>query len=141
MTSKTKKLIILNIPYAVFGLLATKLGEGWRLAQGANASEKLLHCIEGLTAAFQSPLPSFVPFDLLIGIILGCLLKLIVVAKGKNAKKFVVDIDTAELAKPTVKPDLTICCSAAEFIRAWVERIMDCRHPDWLAWCEGMRRK
>ena len=88
MTSKTKKLIILNIPYAVFALLATKLGEGWRLAQGANASEKLLHCIEGLTAAFQSPLPSFVPFDLLIGIILGCLLKLIVVAKGKNAKKF-----------------------------------------------------
>ena len=88
MTSKTKKLIILNIPYAVFALLATKLGEGWRLAQGANASEKLLHCIEGLTAAFQSPFPSFVPFDLLIGIILGCLLKLIVVAKGKNAKKF-----------------------------------------------------
>lgn len=88
MTSKTKKLIILNIPYAVFALLATKLGEGWRLAQGANASEKLLHCIEGLTAAFQSPLPSFVPFDLLIGIILGCLLNLIVVAKGKNAKKF-----------------------------------------------------
>ena len=88
MTSKTKKLIILNIPYAVFALLATKLGEGWRLAQEANASEKLLHCIEGLTAAFQSPLPSFVPFDLLIGIILGCLLKLIVVAKGKNAKKF-----------------------------------------------------
>ena len=88
MTSKTKKLIILNIPYAVFALLATKLGEGWRLAQGANASEKLLHCIEGLTAAFQSPLPSFVPFDLLIGIIFGCLLKLIVVAKGKNAKKF-----------------------------------------------------
>ena len=88
MKTKMKKLIILNIPYALFGLLATKLGEGWRLAEGANASEKLLHGIEGLTAAFQSPVPSFVPFDLLIGILLGCLLKLIVVVKGKNAKKF-----------------------------------------------------
>ena len=88
MKTKMKKLIILNIPYALFGLLATKLGEGWRLAEGANASEKLLHGIEGLTAAFQSPVPSFVPFDLLIGILFGCLLKLIVVVKGKNAKKF-----------------------------------------------------
>ena len=60
---------------------------------------------------------------------------------GKNAKKVVVDIDPAELAKPTVKPDLTICCSAAEFIRAWAERNMDCHHTDWLAWCERMRSK
>ncbi|MBO5567847.1 MAG: hypothetical protein J6A79_02715 [Clostridia bacterium] len=44
--------------------------------------------IEGLTAAFQSPLPSFVPFDLLIGILFGCLLKAAVTIKGKNAKKF-----------------------------------------------------
>ena len=86
--AKLKKLLILNLPYFLFGLYATKLGEAWRLAEGANASEKLLHGIEGLTAAFQSPVPSFVPFDLLIGILFGCLLKLIVVVKGKNAKKF-----------------------------------------------------
>ena len=85
---KLKKLIIMNIPYVLFALLATKLGEGWRLAEGANASEKLLHGIQGLTAAFQSPFPSFVLFDLLIGILFGCLLKLIVSVKGKNAKKF-----------------------------------------------------
>lgn len=60
---------------------------------------------------------------------------------GKNAKKAVVDIDPAELSKPTVMPDLAICCSAAEFIRAWSERSMDCHHPEWLAWCEGMRSK
>ena len=35
---KIKKLIIMNIPYVLFGLLATKLGESWRLAEGANAS-------------------------------------------------------------------------------------------------------
>ena len=85
---KLKKLIILNIPYFIFGLLATNLGEAWRLAEGANASEKLLHGIQGLTAALQSPLPSFQPFDLLVGAVFGVALKLIVKAKGKNAKKF-----------------------------------------------------
>jgi type IV secretion system protein VirD4 len=85
---KFKKLIILNIPYVIFGLLATNLGEAWRLAEGANASEKLLHGIQGLTAALQSPLPSFQPFDLLVGAVFGVALKLIVKAKGKNAKKF-----------------------------------------------------
>jgi len=85
---KLKKLIILNIPYVIFGLLATNLGEAWRLAEGANASEKLLHGIRGLTAALQSPLPSFQPFDLLVGAVFGVTLKLIVKAKGKNAKKF-----------------------------------------------------
>ena len=60
---------------------------------------------------------------------------------GKRAKKVVVDIDPAELAKPTVKPDLGICCSAATFIRAWAALNADCRRPEWLAWCEGMRRK
>ncbi len=85
---KLKKLIILNIPYVIFGLLATNLGEAWRLAEGANASEKLLHGIQGLTAALQLPLPSFQPFDLLVGAVFGIALKLIVKAKGKNAKKF-----------------------------------------------------
>ncbi len=85
---KLKKLIILNIPYFIFGLLATNLGEAWRLAEGANASEKLLHGIQGLTAALQSPLPSFQPLDLLIGTVFGVALKLIVKAKGRNAKKF-----------------------------------------------------
>ena len=60
---------------------------------------------------------------------------------GKLAKKIIVDIDPAELAKPTVRPDLAICCSAADFIRTWGTRDMDCRRPEWLAWCEEMRRK
>ena len=38
-----KKLLILNIPYAFIGLFATKLAEGWRLAEGADASQKFLH--------------------------------------------------------------------------------------------------
>ena len=85
---KIKKLIIMNIPYVLFGLLATKLGESWRLAEGANASEKLLHGIQGLTAALQSPLPSFHPFDLLIGAVFGIMLRMLVKIKDKDGKKF-----------------------------------------------------
>ena len=85
---KIKKLIIMNIPYVLFALLATKLGESWRLAEGANASEKLLHGIQGLTAALQSPLPSFHPFDLLIGAVFGIMLRMLVKIKGKDGKKF-----------------------------------------------------
>ena len=37
-----KKLILLNLPYILVGLFATNFGEAWRLAQGGNASEKML---------------------------------------------------------------------------------------------------
>lgn len=83
-----KKIIIPNIPYFLIGLYATKLGEAWRLAEGADASEKLLHIMDGLAAAFQSALPSFQPVDLLIGLLCGAALRLAVYLKGKNAKKY-----------------------------------------------------
>ena len=85
---KIKKLIILNLPYFLIGLFATKLGQTWRLAEGLSMSEKVLHIGDGFTVAFQNLLPSFAPFDLLIGILCGGLLKLAVVAKSKNAKKY-----------------------------------------------------
>ena len=33
-----KKLVLLNLPYLLMGLFATNLGEGWRMATGADAS-------------------------------------------------------------------------------------------------------
>ena len=61
MSDKLKKQLILNLPYVLIGLYATKLGEAWRLAEGADVSQKFLHLMDGFTAAFQSPLPSFHP--------------------------------------------------------------------------------
>lgn len=87
-SSKLKKKLILNLPYFLIGLYATKLGEAWRLAEGADASQKFLHLIDGFTAAFQSPLPSFHPSDLLIGLVIGCVLRLLVYEKSRNAKKY-----------------------------------------------------
>ena len=87
-TTRLKKLLILNMPYVVIGLYATKLGEAWRLAEGTDASNKFLHLMDGLSAAFRSPFPSLYPADLLIGIVVGCLLRLAVYEKGRNAKKY-----------------------------------------------------
>lgn len=87
-TTRLKKLLILNTPYVVIGLYATKLGEAWRLAEGTDAPNKFLHLMDGLSAAFRSPFPSLYPADLLIGIVVGCLLRLAVYEKGRNAKKY-----------------------------------------------------
>ena len=86
-TEKLKKQLILNLPYVLLGLLATKLGEAWRMA-GADASERLLHLADGLSLAFQSPWPSLQPQDLLLGIAVGAILRLLVFEKSRNAKKY-----------------------------------------------------
>lgn len=86
--NELKKKIILHIPYGIAGLLATNFGEAWRLAEGANASEKTLSLITTLGIAFSNPLPSFHPLDLMIGILCGAVLRFAVYMKGKNAKKY-----------------------------------------------------
>lgn len=88
MSKKTKRLLLLNVPYILFTLLGTKLGQAWRYAPGFGFSEKFLHLMEGMAAAFQTAMPSFQPFDLLIGVLFAAIVWLAVYIKGKNAKKF-----------------------------------------------------
>ncbi|MGO4970954.1 VirD4-like conjugal transfer protein, CD1115 family [[Clostridium] aminophilum] len=90
MNTKLKKKIILNLPYVLVGLFATNLGEAWRLAGGSNASQKVQSLVlDGIFGrAFSNPMPSLIPFDLLIGIVCGAALRLAVYIKGKNAKKY-----------------------------------------------------
>ena len=106
-----KKLLILNVPYVVIGLIATKLGQGWRLAEGINASEKVLNLMDGLSAAFQSILPSFHPVDLLVGLVVGAFLRLAVYTKAQNAKKYRKNVEygsarwgTSEDIRPFTDP-------------------------------------
>ncbi|WP_444642309.1 VirD4-like conjugal transfer protein, CD1115 family [Caproiciproducens sp. R1] len=111
MREKTKKLLLMNLPYLFVALLATKFGQAWRLAAGADASGKLLHLMDGLTAAFSSPLPSFYPADLGVGVLLAAALRLAVYVKGRNAKKFRKNVEygsarwgKAEDIKPYIDP-------------------------------------
>lgn len=88
MNNQAKKQLILHIPYVVLGLLATNFGEAWRLAEGSNASEKVLNLMTTLQTAFSNPLLSFHPFDLLIGLLCAMIFRIAVYMKGKNAKKY-----------------------------------------------------
>ena len=67
MTNKLKKTIISSVPYVFIGLFATKLGEAWRLTSGDELGTRILDLGDGFLEAMQSPLPSFYPFDLLVG--------------------------------------------------------------------------
>ena len=83
-----KKLLILNLPYLLMGLFATNFGEAWRMAQGADASAKMLSFFSTLPVALASWWPSLHPLDLLVGLCCGAGLRLAVYLKGKNAKKY-----------------------------------------------------
>ena len=88
MNQKVKKLLILNIPYLIIGLICTNVGEAWRIAEGVELGEKLLGFFTALGAAFANPLPSVHPFDLCIGIATGGMIRLAVYVRSKNAKKY-----------------------------------------------------
>ena len=85
---KLSKLLALYLPYVMIGLLATNLGEAWRLAVGEELGDKIVSLMGTLPAAFANPLPSLHPFDLFIGLCCGAGMRLAVYLKGKNAKKY-----------------------------------------------------
>ena len=88
MTPKLKKTLISNIPYLFVALLASKLGLAWRLAEGADTSEKMLDLFSTLATAFSTLMPSFHPFDLLVGFLVAVAFRFAVYSKSKNAKRF-----------------------------------------------------
>jgi len=89
MTQKQiKRILILALPYVIMGLVATNIGEAWRLATGSTSGEKIMSLMYTIPQAFGNPLPSFHPFDLLVGLCCGGGLKLAVYLRGKNAKKY-----------------------------------------------------
>lgn len=111
MNTKTKRLLILNIPYLFLALLFTKASQAWRLAAGYEVADKILNLMDGFELAFKNPLPSLYPKDLLFGIAVGVILRLAVYLKGKSAKKYRKGIEygsarwgKAEDIRPFVDP-------------------------------------
>ena len=88
MKIDVKKLIILNIPYAVLFYLADKVSWLYRHVDGEIAGMKLVNTFTNFKLAFQNPLPSFHLVDLLVGIAGALIFKAIVYYRSKNAKKF-----------------------------------------------------
>ena len=87
-TKKLTKLLALYLPYLLLGLVATNLGEAWRLAEGKELGDKIMSMMGTVPLAFANPLPSLHPLDLLVGLCCGAGLRLAVYLRGKNAKKY-----------------------------------------------------
>ena len=87
-TKKLTKLLALYLPYILLGLVATNIGEAWRLADGKELGDKIMAMMGTVPVAFANPLPSLHPLDLLVGLCCGAGLRLAVYLRGKNAKKY-----------------------------------------------------
>lgn len=162
ISDNTARLILEKIENAKAPLILT--GTGIRLG---NAEEELLQLIEKLkipvvtawnandTVAYADPhfvgMPGTVGTrsgnfavqncDLLLS--LGCRLNIRMIGYNhfdfaKNAYKIVVDIDSRELSKPTIKPDMPIHADVKQFIQALLKEKYtpnECHIP-WLKWCK-----
>ena len=87
-TRKLKKLIIKTIPYVAFSYVGNLIGFAYRTAEGNGFQEKLLPFMSNLDVAFARIFPSLHPFDLLIGLGLAGVMRLVLYVKSKNRKKF-----------------------------------------------------
>lgn len=84
--------------------------------------------------------------DVLIS--LGCRMNLRMIGYNhfdfaKNAFKIVVDIDSRELYKPTVRPELPIHADVYDFLSAMLDRDYAPieRHDKWRSWCRNLLLK
>jgi acetolactate synthase-1/2/3 large subunit len=68
-------------------------------------------------------------------------------AFARNAYKIQVDIDPAELRKPTVRPDLPVHCDLKLFLTELARQLDESgytpapAHVEWLNWCRALRGK
>ncbi len=72
----------------MIGLFLSKVVQAFRLSDGDDIGGKIANISSGFTIAFQNLLPSFNLLDLVLGLCLGGLFKLVVHMRGKNAKKY-----------------------------------------------------
>ena len=87
-TKKLKKLIIKAVPYVAFSYVGNLIGFAYRTAEGNGFQEKLLPFMSNLGVAFARIFPSLHPFDLLFGLVLAGVMRLVLYVKSKNRKKF-----------------------------------------------------
>ena len=88
MKNRFNKELAFNLIYLIPFYLANKLAQIFRLLQGGDFIDKVITSFANLSFLAQHPWLSFKLQDLLIGLIAAGLLKLIVVIRSQNRKKF-----------------------------------------------------
>ena len=87
-TRKLKKLIIKAVPYVAFSYVGNLIGFAYRTAEGDGFQEKVLPFMSNLGTAFARIFPSLHPLDILFGLVLAGVMRLVLYIKSKNRKKF-----------------------------------------------------
>lgn len=85
---KVKKSIVFALPLMMFYWIGNKICFAYRVAVGNNIATKFEPFINNLSSAVTNPLPSFNIIDILIGILVAVVAKLVIEYKKKHAKKF-----------------------------------------------------
>ena len=88
-----KQHITPNIPYIFVLWLCWKIGEAYRIADGANIVYKLMGTVQSLNTVIANPAPSLNLRDFFIGIAGTAVIYAVVYSKKKNAKKFRKNIE------------------------------------------------
>ena len=83
-----KKLILLNFPYIIAFYMVEKAAWLYRHCNGDTVVDRLMVLFMNFGLAYKSVLPSFYPFDLMVGLVGAAALKAVIYFKGKNAKKY-----------------------------------------------------
>ncbi|WP_055185429.1 type IV secretory system conjugative DNA transfer family protein [Faecalibacterium prausnitzii] len=83
-----KKLILLNFPYIIAFYMVEKAAWLYRHCNGDSVMDRLMVLFMNFGLAYKSVLPSFHPFDLMVGLAGAAALKAVIYFKGKNAKKY-----------------------------------------------------
>lgn len=87
-SARIKKCIIKILPYVMFFYLGDLIGYAYRISDGATASDKLVPFVTNLGIVLSKLKFSFVMNDMLCGVGLAAVMKLILYMKSKNKKKF-----------------------------------------------------
>lgn len=87
--------------------------------------------------------------DLLI--VIGCRMNIRMISYNykmfaKNAYKIVIDIDEAELNKPTVNVDMPVHADLKDFLKSVIDKNKNDKinvgeHDEWLKWCKNVNSK
>ena len=88
MIARIPKSQLLNLAYLLPFYVGNKLAQIFRLLQGGDIIDRFIAIFSNLRFIGQHPLPSFNLQDLIIGLIFAAGIKLIVVMKAQNRKKF-----------------------------------------------------
>ena len=83
-----KKLILLNFPYIIAFYMVEKAAWLYRHCNGDSVVDRLMVLFMNFGLAYKNVLPSFHPFDLMVGLAGAAALKAVIYFKGKNAKKY-----------------------------------------------------